>query len=238
MKNKNHIIFYALKLKTKGSLLFILLCFLFIGCNKSIQNVHFIPIEYQYPIERIGNGKSFFYQRVGPVHENAVMNLKLIKTSRIPYLLCSNYSNNLKIDSTKSTIDGKLLESYNFNLLYKIDLDLIKGQVVENKIIDDGSKYGNRVYSCLYKGRDRRIKIKENEKYLYDTIIDNNGLLLKCFVTEMKTTIIYETENEKIAEEIVKKKSYFGKNLGLFCYKIEGKDDSSMWLQMGISDIK
>jgi len=218
--------------------LFYFVLFCFSSCNHSEDAINYIPVEYQYPLSKIGKGKSISYEKTGSNRQDFTTNIKLINEKGVQYILTSNYAYGSIVDSVKTSIDGKLLEKYDFGLFHNINMKSLKAEIIEDKILNNDNKYGIRISKFRYTFLNKKISIIEEEKYLYDTIVDNNGLQLKCFVTETKSKIEYENKGKKIAEEIVKKKSYFGKERGLFCYKIDKKDDSAIWFQMGIEDEK
>ena len=217
-----------------------LICILFIAllsCSEKGKE-NFIPLEYHYPIKKIGNGKQFTYDRVGPLHEkSSFTNLRLINHGGKQFLVKSNYCNGYQIDSIKTTTDGKLIEIYNFHLLGKTQYEPLKGKIIESKIIDDGSKFGKRISNIVYKGLNRNVSVNQEEKYLYDTIIDINGLKHKSFVTETKIKIRYTKKDTEVGNETLSKKSYYVKGLELYCYNIESRDDSSSYFQMSISEL-
>lgn len=223
-------------------ILILLVFSLCIGCKKNIsQNHSIIPLEYRYPIEKIGRGKVFNYRTVGPYHSFYKAKLNLITESGKKYLTISTYNmGKFKADSLKTSIDGKLLEYYNYEMLIKLQYEEpVSSKAIEEKIIDDGSKFGKRVTSIFYKGKRRDIEIKEIERHLYDTIlIDNTGNPLKCFVTETKSNIEYKSKGKVISKEEIVKKSYYGKGIGLWCYTVESKDESTIWFQMGVFDME
>ncbi len=216
--------------------LFYFILFCLSSCNHLGNTINYIPIEYQYPLFKIGKGKLIFYEKTGSNRQDFTTKIKLIEEIGVKYLIISNYAYGSIIDSSKISIGGKLVEKYDFDLLHNINVKSLKAEIIEDKIINNENKYGKRISKLRYTFLNKKINITEEEKYLYDTIVNYNGLQLKCFVTETKSKIQYEDKGEKIAEEIVKKKSYFVKERGLFCYKIDKKGDSSIWFQMGIEN--
>ena len=215
-----------------------ILFFVLLSCTKK-EKENFIPTEYLYPIENIGNGKQFNYYRVGSLHEkNSVVNLSIINNSKEQFLVKSEYCNGIKTDSIKTTLKGELLEIYNFNLLYKTQHEILKGKIIENKIIDDGSELGKRISKILYNGKYREVLVDQEEKFLYDTIINIDGLEHKALVTETKIKTLYKKNGIEYGNETLNKKSYYVKGFGLYSYGIESKDDSSKYFQMSIDNLK
>ncbi|ESU25271.1 hypothetical protein FSS13T_18550 [Flavobacterium saliperosum S13] len=211
------------------------LLLILISCNKKNKEfTDFIPKEYQYPIKKIGKGKSLHYQRMGSIDGFEKINLSKVKESNTEFLIYSRHDKHFLLDSIKTTLDGKLVEIYNFNLLRKIEPDHfkgIKGKLINNKIVDDGSKFGKRISTILYQGKHRNITIYEEERYLCDTILKEDLTSLKCIVTETKSTIQYKKKNVSVGMERIKTKSYYAKNKGLYLIEHESKDDSSAWIK-------
>lgn len=222
-------------------ILVLLFSFLLIGCKKEIiEKDSIIPAEYRYPIEKIGQGKAFYYRTIGPYHAGYTCNLTQVTESGKKYLTYTTYfMDKFKTDSIKTSTEGKLLESYNFDLLFKMQYEPLKAKFIDNRIENDGSKYGKRITSIIYKGKNRDITIKEEERHIYDTILHaDSGALLKCFVTETKSEISYKTKGKEIAKEETKKRSYYGKRRGLYMYTIESKDESTDWYQNDVGELK
>jgi hypothetical protein len=208
----------------------LLLLTLIYGCSTADNNSSIIPLEYRFPIAKIGGGKTIFYHRVGPLHQGMETRLNLIHEFGNSFVVSSTYYNNHLVDSIKTTLNGALIESFRF-LMFKIDGKLIKGEIIEDKIIADAKDHNRRCCKILYRSGKRSLTITEEEKFLYDTILEENGLHKNSFVTETTSTYKYQSKGKEIASEVVTKHSYYLKSRGLYRFNVESKDDSSIWYE-------
>ena len=142
-----------------------------------------------------------------------------------------NYNNEVLTDSTVTTLNGNIIEVYNYKYLQKIEKKTVKGKIIANYLVEDGSKYGKRILKIVYAGEGRSVTVNEEEKYICDTIIQESGHYLNCFVTVTNSSIVYKDKNGEIGNENAKKRSYYAKGLGLYSFKNELKDDSAHWYQ-------
>jgi hypothetical protein len=221
------------------TLLFILIVNL-TACTKAKDKAYadFIPLEYQLPKENNPTGKIIHYYIIGGSrHEMRTVIRPFIKNGKTLNAEI-NYTDDFKTDSVITNTKGNLLEMYNCNLLKGFEWKPVKAEIIERRILDDGSKFGKRILKTAYKTKERQIEINETEQFLYDTILQENGLPLKCLVTRTKTTTLYKKQDEEIAKETVTKKSYYAKNCGLLYYSIDTKDNNTLWYISYISKLQ
>lgn len=207
------------------------------SCSEKILNRdNYIPLDYQFPIKKIGEGKSIYFEKI-TYNTGIDIKLNLCQEGNTEFLLktTSNHVTNELIDSTKFTVSGKKIEIYTNFLIENIDFVNLKGKIVEDLIIEDGSKYGVRQSNYVFEKRSRKVTIKELETYLYDTII-NDVSELKCIVTQTTRNINYYRNNENVSSESEKEISYYAKGIGLYLIKRITKDNEFEWFRRHVVD--
>lgn len=213
-----------------------------ISCESTKKKTGFLPKEYSYPIEQIGNGKTLVYRKVGATNQTSFKDLQLITEPGGQFLLSKQYSADAKFDSSKTTIDNKLIETFTFLLSDTTDNKQlpIKGEIKEDKVIDNGTKFGQSVYKIVYTGNENVVTISSVEEYLKDTILTWQDEQLDCIVTSMKSKIEFSNTTNPFAKQEIEYKgdSYFAKGIGLIRYTSQTKNDFSIWELIESKDTK
>ena len=189
------------------------------ACSHKKKKINFYPTEYHFPNSNIGNGKTFIYRNVKDTNNLRFDDYKIITEGKRDYLLLRQYTRESTIDSVKYAIDGELIESYIF--MPDTPVYRIKGVIVKNEIIDDGSRLGKGISIAEFKAYDYfLITIRNEEYFLKDTAINWKGQKLDCIKTRSTTWIKLENKRDPSATENTKKVSegYFAKGIGLIRY--------------------
>jgi hypothetical protein len=203
-----------------------------LGCHDVAKKANYGLIEFKFLNNEIKKGKILIYKKIGNESQFYTSKFEIIKENGKSSIIKCNYYKNYITDSIKMSMSGELLEIYNFELLHKIDLNPLKAKIIKNEIFITNNKFNKRISKFQYQRFDKKIVVDEHEKYLYDTIVQKNGLNLKCLVTKTKIQIKFNSKNIEISKEILYKKTYYAKGQGVFCYIVDKKDESSMWIQI------
>ena len=202
----------------------------------------FLPKDYRFPTNQIGKGKTFIYSKVGVTNQTSFKDLLFINEPSGQFLLSKQYSAVAKFDSSKTSIDNKLVETFTFMSPDNSDNEHlpIKGEIKDDKVIDNGRKLGQRVSIITYAGNENVILINSKEEYLKDTVLVWKGKQLDCIVTNMKSTIEFSSKTNPFAKQEIEYNgnSYFGKGIGLIRYTSQTKKDFSIWELIEIRNTK
>lgn len=223
-------------------LLYLLLFQFVVSCNSKKEAGRFLPKEYAFPLEQIGDGKTFVYGNVDDSSQTSMMDLELITESGTQFLLSKQYSGDFVFESSKSTVDGKLIESTNYLIGHNFfggNLP-VKGIIQENKIIENTSKYGQQAIKVKYRHGDITATINSTEVYLKDTVLTWKGKSLNCIVTRLNCTIEFSDKTGSYSKQKLSYsgKFYFAKKYGLIRYTIKNKDGFSRWELLEIKNKK
>ena len=214
----------------------------FISCNSAKEKTVFFPKDYLFPIDQIGSGKTFVYSNVEAMNQTSYKDLKLITESGVKIILSKQYSNEEKFDSSKTSVDNKLIETFTFMSPdnSKIGHHPIKGEIIEERVFESRLKFGERISTISYSGKENVVTIKSEEKYLKDTILTWQGSQLSCIVIRRKSTIGFYSKIIPIAKQELKYNgdSYYAKGIGLIRYTTQTKKNFSTWELIEIKDTK
>jgi hypothetical protein len=222
-------------------LFFLLMMFpTFISCGSPKERTDFLPKEYRFPTKKIGSGKTFVFSKVGAENETSLKDLQLITESGKQFFLSKQYSDEAKFDSSKSS-DIKLIETFTFMSPDNSNSTHlpIKGEIKEDKIIDNGTKFGQSVSKIVYTGNENIVTINSQEEYLKDTVLTWQGKQMNCIVTRMKSTIEFTSKKNPFAKQDIEYSgdSYFAKDIGVVRYTTQTKKDFSIWELTEIKDM-
>jgi hypothetical protein len=206
-----------------------LLILVTIGCSKKNESI--ATSEYNYPTDKLGDGKLFIYR--DPVSLNQTYSdSKVIEKNGDKFILSKQYSDKEKWDSTKWLIQNnriKLLETYWFYASDTLDkqLDLIQGEILRQEQLDNGDvleiryKLPTNIYGT----------IETRDEFIKDTVVVWNGQPVDC--KKYKTKIAMESEHVwipflgKTNESTVTK--YYGKDFGLIKYSTDTRNGHTDW---------
>ena len=105
----------------KNNFVLIILSIIIIGCvNKVSHRDCYIPLYYQFPINKIEDGKSIYFEKIS-FNTGIDVKLNFIIKENEKYLIKASYNHvtNELIDSTKLSLCGKKIEIYTKGLLPK-----------------------------------------------------------------------------------------------------------------------
>jgi hypothetical protein len=216
------------KLKRAGIFLFFIVFLFNVSCSSEKESNSFLPKEYRFPIDQIGDGKTFVFRKVGFPDQISMKDVEIVKESGNEFLISKQYSKDAVFDSSKRTIDGKLIESLTYMMG---NSKPVKGIIQEDKIIKNGSRYGQKVFKVKYEYAGRNAIINSTEEFLKDTILAYQGEMLSCVVTKLNSTIqFWEEKNPNSKQKILYSgKSFFAKGNGMIRYTSKTEDDFSTW---------
>ena len=205
------------------------------ACSRKKKRINFYPSEYRFPDSSIGNGKTFIYRNLKDTNNLRFDDFKIITEGKRDYMLVRQYSRKSTIDSAKYALDGQLIESYIFmpdTPVYKL-----KGVIIKNEIIDDGSRLGKGISIIEFKAYEHNvITIRGEEYFLKDTVINWKGHMLDCIKTRQTIWIKWENNRDSTTENTEKvSEGYFAKGIGLIRYSgnFQGRSDT-----MELSEIR
>jgi hypothetical protein len=164
---------------------FILLVLSVNACSRKISGA-FIPKEYRYSEDRIGNGKLFVY-RNSSNNQKENLSLKKITVNRQKYLVVKQFADGFTSDSL-IIVNGKIIEEYLF--FTNDDRQKVnKFKTTKDVIIRDGSKLGRNVIKRKFQDNETYTQMDIEERFLKDTSLMWQGKKLKCIVITLNSKI-------------------------------------------------
>ena len=232
------------------SFLLTAICFLLTLCSFPVSSCSqikkkkrfypFFPVEYEYPDSSLGNGKTFVYRSISDSAHFMFEDRKIINENGKNYLISRQYNQEFTLDSAKSTIDKELIESYIF---FKNDpIIKLKGAILQNDVVDDGSRFGKAIANIEYKADelpDYTAKMRDEEFFLKDTVINWNGQKLECLKTRQSVWFKLHNKRDRSDSLISYRVSegYFAKGIGLIKYQGTSEGRSETMVLKEIRDI-
>jgi hypothetical protein len=201
------------------------------------KKIGFYPREYLYPDSNLVNGKTFIYRSVKDTNDLRFYDGKIITEGKRDYLLGRQYTRESTIDSAKYAIDGQLIESY--FIMPDTPVYKLKGVIVKNEIIDDGSRLGKGISIIEFKAYGNILTIRGEEYFLKDTVINWKGQELDCIKTRQTIWMRLENKRDPSATMNTKKVSegYFAKGIGLIRYSGNSQGRSATMELIEIRDM-
>lgn len=209
------------------------LLFLFtIRCSPAQKHKSFIPVEYHYPFNKIGKGKTKVYQNTESAGQ-LFSNVKTKKISGKSYLFTTQYVSGSKIDSSVFVNDN-LVDNYTF-----ADGKIIKNEVEEDVIIGNGRKLGQHKVNIIYNTASSIVSSEIEEEYLKDTSLYWQGTPADCLVIKATVSQVSPGNNNFLSGQKHKTNltSYYAKGLGLIRFQRNDGFNVSMWYLKEIRDI-
>jgi hypothetical protein len=217
----------------------IFLIIFFMSCVGQISS-YFIPKEFEYPDDSIGNGKTFIYRDIVN-KQNAYLDIRLFNIGTKKLRSFVQHNPNLIRDS-EIICDGKRVEFY--YQLSTVDPKMSKGEDIVDKIINDGGKFGRHISSRTFHDNVIILKISVEENVIKDTSILWMGNYLGCIETQKEGKI--EIRSSKYPtlnfDGNLLSKCYYAKRIGIIRYSMAYKDRKKenhyiMWDLSSIEDI-
>jgi hypothetical protein len=210
-------------------LLILILTLTTIGCSEKNESIEIT--KYNYPTDKLGDGKIFVYRNPQTLNQTYTEN-RIIEENGDKFILSKQYSDKEKWDSTKWIINGnkiKLLETYWFYVSDSLDknAELIKGEILRQEQLDNGDalelryKLPTNIYNT----------IKTKDQFVKDTVLVWDGQQIECkkYIgqIEMETEHIWIPFIGRESKSVVTK--YYGKNLGLIKYTTDTRNGQTEW---------
>jgi len=210
-----------------------LILFLSFSYSSAQQKEIWIPIQYHYPFNKVGKGKTKVYQNLktaeqvfSDVHTQIVFNKR--------YLYSTQYALDKKIDSSVF-VNDKLIENYGF-----YNGRIIRREIKEDTIIDNGKKYGQHVFNMIEKTNDIIHFINRTEEYIKDTSLNWQGKELDCIVIKAINIEVFQSKNNPSSkqERKINYIFYHAKGIGLVKFIRNDTNEASTWVLKAIREIK
>ena len=155
------------------------------------------------------------------------------------YLISRQYNQASTIDSQKYTKENGLIESYMF---FTDPVIKLKAEILQNDVVDDGSRLGKAIASIEYKADelpDFTIKMRGEEFFLKDTVINWNSQKLECLKTRQSFWLKLHNKRDRSDSSISNRVSegYFAKGIGLIRYHGTSQGRSDTMVLHEIRDI-
>ena len=139
------------------------------GCSEKNESIAIT--RYNYPTNKLGDGKIFIYRNKKTLSQTYTDN-KIIEENGDKIILSKQYSDNEKWDSTKCLIKDnkiKLLETYWFYFSDSLDkeAELIKGEILRQEQLDSGEalEFRYKLPTNIYN------TIKTKDQFIKDTVL-------------------------------------------------------------------
>jgi len=238
----------------------IILSFTLLANISNQRSSYFIPKEFEFPDDSIGNGKTFFYKNEAYLNEDdwntenastmyvenmyTFKNLQLINIDGEKYRQVKEYDHSLtSITDSIIILDGKALAVFNFFM--SGDGKAIAGEKIQDTVIEDENKLGKHLVKRIYHGEKLTHIVSSEEKFLKDTIITWKKNKLPCLVTRTTGLVKVQTNADTSFNYTFKvfSNTYYAKGIGEIKYSIDfidhtGKDNYAMWDLISIYDSK
>ncbi len=208
---------------------------MFASCLSSKNGETFIPKEYQFPDDSLLMGKTFSYNKTESNEKNFT-DLRLNVIGDKKYLVSRQYSSDKLFDSV-ITVEDKTKDIYSFSF---DDGRPLKGEIIQDTIIKNGTKLGLRIKRTIFKVKDYTSDNLSRLEYLKDTAIVWQKRKIDCIVmTATSTTqLINSTDNSARQELTSYHNLYYGKYIGLLKYSTNFKDEHYSFDLVEVRDTK
>ena len=220
-------------------IIFFFLVFFSTACIKK-ASVSFIPKEFNFSDDKIGEGKLFIY-------ENRMKNkvtfdsIKSLNDNGKIFRITKIYDS-LKVSDSILFFNGQVIESYNFFM--SKNSQPIKANELQDTIIYNHERLGVRYYNCKYLSAKTLNTINVVERFLKDTSIFWENSLLPCIVTKSSCLIKVQANNDSTIQLhlTANQSRYYAKGIGLIRYEIhftdhDGNKNNDCWSLKAIKEI-
>ena len=211
--------------------------------NKSAEEKQrFIPIEYRYPTDKIGNGKTYVYTKAGDSNDTVYNDLHLITENGIQYFLVTRYNTTAKLDSMKLTTWDKEVEVFSFRSPDFSDTNVVclRGEIKEDTIIDNGTELGKYLYRVVYLGEKNKVTVRTEEEYLKDTVLLWNGREVNCIVVRATGDKEFAMRGFPFLSRDLKDTDdiCYAKGIGMLQFTMRSEDGLVKWELVDLRDMK
>jgi len=164
--------------KLRNLLLLSILC---LACKTSKIDHSFIPVEFYFPADQIGEGKTFTYVDESSGDKTYLDYYHGYENNK-KYLIQKAYSLQGTNDSL-IYLDYQLIETYSYMFS---DKEPTKGDIQQDTVIENGKKLGKNIRKVAFQTDSTLLTIISESEYVKDTIFSWKGTLLPTLV--IKTT--------------------------------------------------
>jgi len=206
------------------------------SCSPDLTS--FIPKDFDYPDNKIGDGKTFVYKN-GDSNEYTFRDVRLINDKG--YRSIKSY-NNLSISDSIITYNDRAVEEYNFFM--SGDGKITRGEKSQDTIVKNNDKLGKHLTKWTYRTSQLINIVYAEERYIKDTMINWQNQPLQCLVTQADANVIFQAINNSSSKHGLKvaSKLYYAKGIGLIKYSIAftdhtGKFSNKTWSLISIKNI-
>lgn len=205
------------------------------SCMMTRNDEPFIPKEYQFPEDSLLTGKTFVYGKEG-TNDKSFTDLKVNVIGSKRYLVSRQYSSDKVFDSSLA-VNDKTKEIYSFSF---DDGKPLKGLIVQDTILKNGTKLGLRTKRTVFKASDFVSDNISKLEYLKDTLFTWKNKKIDCIVMRAtSTTQLISSSDSSARQELTSYHNlYYGKNLGLLKYTTSFKDEHYSFILEEIHDMK
>ncbi|UEG49639.1 hypothetical protein LK994_13435 [Ferruginibacter lapsinanis] len=198
---------------------FLSILILFSACKHQKTYVSFVPPDYFFPEEQVGNGKTFTY--VSKTNgEKTFRDIFHLNIHNINYLIVRAYDQNGTTDSLVY-LNRKIIENYSYMFGKQ---KIIKADIYTDTIIDNGKKLGELISTFEFASQGSTFSIETKMTYLKDTTLLWRGKETASIVTF--STFQGKLQNNKFQKEFnIESTVYSAKGIGEIKYLIKGKDN-------------
>jgi hypothetical protein len=191
------------------------------SCGRQ-KSSYFIPKEFEYPDDSIGNGKTFIYLDTLN-KQNTYLDIRMFSVGAKKVRSIVQY-NPVSFKDSDIISDGKRIEIY--SQLSKVDQKMYKGEDIVDKIVNDGENSLMHITSRTYHNNIIIAKISFQESVIKDTTILWMGNYLPCIETKKEGKV--EGRSRKYStlnfDDTILSICYYAKRIGLIRYSIAFKD--------------
>jgi hypothetical protein len=202
----------TMKLRT-----FFIVSALIFTCKKVKTDNPFIPRDYYFPQDKIGNGKTFVFidQNTG---DTSYQDLYFKYRDNTKYLVVKAYRAN-SVEDSLIYLDYKLKESYSY---FFGKTEARKAEILQDTVIENGKKLGKEILKVKFKSDSTLLTIISESEFLKDTTFIWKGALIPTLVikTTYNNTVQSNMDNETQKVFKLEFLTYQGEKTGTLRFKV------------------
>lgn len=174
---------------------FLLISFLapFITYCQVKKKDRFYPAEYLYPLNKLGKGKTYVYEDIGGTQYNYTDVIPM-RDHNQPVIAIRHRTTSQTVDSLICSENWLLLDSYLF--LPGSGSKALKGKILEDDVIDDGSRLGKHISRTEYSDPGFVLTVATESVFVKDTVIYWQDKKFDCIKTHEPTTIKFKSTKD------------------------------------------
>jgi hypothetical protein len=211
-----------------------------VSCTEK-KSRRFIPEAFEYPVDSIGEGKTFiFHDSVQNADTYVALNSFMRGGDTVQTF--TRYNATTILDSQVFN-RGQLVETY--YPLSSLHPRLYKGEAIADEVTSDGTKPGVSEKSYTYRNDTVTVTLSSKTRFLKDTSVLWQGHELPCLVIQSNRIVDAQSKSYKGLNYTVKTQyvGYLAKNLGVIKYVLSFRDRQNndhymVWDLVAIEDGK